>query len=461
MVNTQDTIGILLDVESKELDRTTKKVERLTARLSKLKNPLDSKTFQDLKKVNAQMEVSSKKVQNLQIQTTKMGRAWEISKQGVYGFNGALLSTLFFGMEMQRIFGGAISSIFEGYKKIMPEASSFNILTTRLSANWEFFKFQLADALANSPLFQRLIGFAIGLLQAFQRLPESVKTFIVASMAIAAVIGAFMLYASVIGLGIAGLKDLAAGMKAVGLSITNLPKMPLLAGAAVIAGVALLAKSMNDFHNSSELGAEAGKNMKKNWMDTINSIFSPLMEGLGNTSFEIKNMNEWWLIIGVTVHNMVTIFGALIDMIVAVARIMINFVTMVLRPFANGFKNTMGAIYSLITGDFVGAWDSAKKLVTGIFDGMGTDFMDMVDAMGTGVDNITNKLGNLQGYGPALDAYRAEIEMSTSNAGASGSGGTTVNNTNIMMMTDALANGTITNEQYNAFIEASQFQTGN
>ena len=42
------------------------------------------------------------------------------TSQEVIRFNGNLLSLLFFGMAMKQVFMGALKSIYEGYKKIIP-----------------------------------------------------------------------------------------------------------------------------------------------------------------------------------------------------------------------------------------------------------------------------------------------------------------------------------------------------
>lgn len=164
--------------------------------------------------VNKAIEKSNRLQANNAVKASKAGktivRAFNKASTEVIKFNGNMLSLLFFGMEIKRVFGGALKSIFEGYKKIIPEGHEFNRLTTKLSANWEFFKFQLADALATSPLFQKLVMGAIKAIKYFQNLSETSKLFIVIGLAIMTVVGALLMYIGLISLGISSVINMAA-----------------------------------------------------------------------------------------------------------------------------------------------------------------------------------------------------------------------------------------------------------
>jgi len=65
-------------------------------------------------------------------------------------FNFNFLTFLFAGMMLQRVFGGALRSIIDSYKKMTGMNSEFNKGVLKLNASWNFLKFSIANAL-NSP----------------------------------------------------------------------------------------------------------------------------------------------------------------------------------------------------------------------------------------------------------------------------------------------------------------------
>lgn len=240
---------------------------------------------QDLKTTQKQLETA-----RMDKQIGKVGRALNKSSQAAVVFNGNLLSILFFGMEMQRIFTGALKAIFEGYKSIIPETHKFNIMTTKLSANWEFFKFQLADAFANSKLFQVMIGGAIKLLKVFQALPKWAKFLLVVVTIILAMVGALMLYIGIIGLGVAALINLKIAMGVTGsLTVATFAKMGVAAKAfwasaygpatllVVVIGIVLasIGKLFSKFF------LDEGKEIKGFWRNMLAGGFI-LLAGIGN-----------------------------------------------------------------------------------------------------------------------------------------------------------------------------------
>jgi len=139
--------------------------------------------------------------------------SWNKSAKGVLKFNGNLLGMLFFGMQMKRIFTSALSSIFEGYKKIIPENSKFNTDMTKLNAKWEFFKFQLADAFARSDVFTTLINGASKLLNWFNKLNPTTQKFITISLGLGAALGFIIMSVGALGLGLSSIYNILKGGK--------------------------------------------------------------------------------------------------------------------------------------------------------------------------------------------------------------------------------------------------------
>jgi len=178
--------------------------------LVNFKSKGDSELEKELNKLLKKLE----KLDKEKVKLNKFEKGINKLNAAFIEFNGNMLSLLFFGMEMNRVFTGALKSIFESYKKLIPEQSEFNILTTRLAANWEFFKFQLADVFANSDFFKVLIQYAINLVQWFQQLSPKTKEIVVQFMLWGAVIGFLLEKIAVMWLGLSSLYNILKVMGA-------------------------------------------------------------------------------------------------------------------------------------------------------------------------------------------------------------------------------------------------------
>ncbi len=150
----------------------------------------------------AKLKAYNKQVGILENQFKKTETQLKKTTLAAGGFSAEMLGIMFFGMAMQQLFTGALKSIFEGYKKILPEAHEFVQLTNRLNGEWSFFKFQLADALASSSLFQTLTEALFKVLDVFQNLSPAQKEFIGWMLILGAVVGAFLFIIGQLGLGI-------------------------------------------------------------------------------------------------------------------------------------------------------------------------------------------------------------------------------------------------------------------
>ncbi len=102
----------------------------------------------------------------------KIDETIQKNRRGVIGFG---LAWLFAGMAMKKVFGAALRSIWNTYKEIIDVNDQFFQATQRLNAAWQFFKFTLIDALAQSPMFMSLIETAIQLVNLFGQLSPQAK----------------------------------------------------------------------------------------------------------------------------------------------------------------------------------------------------------------------------------------------------------------------------------------------
>lgn len=109
------------------------------------------------------------------------------------GLLGIGLSILFTGMALKRLTDSALRGIITTMQQVTGDTHEFSVLTNTLSANWEFFKFQLMDALMQSGLFQWFIDKLIGVLNWLQELSPATKRWMVIFLVAGSVIGGAMM----------------------------------------------------------------------------------------------------------------------------------------------------------------------------------------------------------------------------------------------------------------------------
>lgn len=244
---------------------------------------------------------------------------WKKTNDQTFEFNGNMLSLLFFGMEIKRVFGAAFSSIIESYKNIIPEQSEFNRQTTRLNANWEYFKFQLGDVLANSKIFDIFINGSILLIKKFQGLSDETKQFIVVGLGIGVLVGAVLMFVGVVLLGIAAIGNIliglgfieAASLKAFGPAMIARVKTfwatvtsPMAGAVAIIAaGFILSSKIINQWL------VDEGKEIDGFWKNLL-AIVSTFADGLVNIFIlAVAGVINLFLGLGSGIYNTIKIIG--------------------------------------------------------------------------------------------------------------------------------------------------------
>jgi len=231
----------------------------------------------------------------------------KVGQDAIVGFNGALLSLLFLGMQMQRTFTNALKAIFEGYKEAIPEGHKFNAITNELAANWEFFKFQLADALANSPMFERMTEIAVWMLDIFSTMPEPLQRILGYTTAILAAFGTLLFFVGVTGLGLAGLVDSAKTFRNVigGITFAAFAAFAMKI-AKIVAALAVLNGTLIKFWRETQQGEEQLNSMKSAGTEIINNFLAPFRNLLGDTIPVMGNFGEVGVYIGAVVGNALT-----------------------------------------------------------------------------------------------------------------------------------------------------------
>ncbi len=204
-----------LDKTLLKLNTTLKKFSSSVAFMTRkmtISNNTVSNSSKHLMKLRRQMK-------KLKQATKSTGKTFEKTKKKME-FDGDAMGIMFFGMAIQKWAVGGLTAMFESYKKIIPESSEFNRQTTVMSANWELFKFQLADALTKSPMFQVMTQKLISMLKTFQALSPETKKWIGYLTAGMAVLGGSMFIFGTMTLGIKSvigkLMSLGGAFEAVG-----------------------------------------------------------------------------------------------------------------------------------------------------------------------------------------------------------------------------------------------------
>lgn len=216
LINTQKQFVGLTKTKN-TVDQLRDSIAKTKVRIAE-KNRALQKSKKEYSLVNKQLNDFNKNLidtgQHLTPVERFLNQGFRDARQPLLQFNGDLLSLMFLGMSMQGVFQGALSAIFNGYKDVIPENSKFNREMTKLTANWEFFKFQLADAFVQSKVFDVLINGANSLLTSFQSLSPQMQQFIVLGLGIGTVFAFILTWVSLIGLGIASWINLFKGAKA-------------------------------------------------------------------------------------------------------------------------------------------------------------------------------------------------------------------------------------------------------
>lgn len=100
-------------------------------------------------------------------------------RKAAWRFDMNLLTLMFGFMALNRVVSQFGRSAITTYQKANEDTQGLGKVTWELQAAWEFLKYSLVDALSQSGLFQMLVKWIIQIVQWFNKLPQSFKSFIV------------------------------------------------------------------------------------------------------------------------------------------------------------------------------------------------------------------------------------------------------------------------------------------
>lgn len=198
----------------------------------KIKTFFEDSAFRKLSKRVKQAQIETQKLneQSSRISQT-LGAPMKEVQQEVKKATGELkrfrfewLSVLFFGMAIQRAFGGILRASFRTWSAVTEGTSQAGGAMGQLTAAWEFFKYSLFDALLNSGLFQGFVSMVLKLVEWWSDLSVKTKSWIANLLIIGAIIGTFMFVFATIALGIDGISLLLFGQRATWQGIFSIVK---------------------------------------------------------------------------------------------------------------------------------------------------------------------------------------------------------------------------------------------
>jgi len=137
-------------------------------------------------------DMSTKKTISLATAADRVNQSLGRGVAKVRTFDMRLLSLMFGGMALKRLFGGMLRSIVNTFVKAEDNTSGLGKATVRLSASWEFLKFSIMDAL-NTDFFLGMIDAVINIIDWFSQLGDTAKQALLGIMAGMFLLGAIMM----------------------------------------------------------------------------------------------------------------------------------------------------------------------------------------------------------------------------------------------------------------------------
>lgn len=140
------------------------------------------------KELLAQKVSAENKKHQLSLDKMRTNQQQRLTHQ-THRFKMEYLGIMFAGMQVQRVMGRYLRSMFTAFNSVFEETSALEKQTNRISAAWQFFQFRLMEALTQSSLFRNIVDILVNVIDSFARLDKEVRMGIVATIAAAFVAG--------------------------------------------------------------------------------------------------------------------------------------------------------------------------------------------------------------------------------------------------------------------------------
>jgi phage-related minor tail protein len=254
-------------------------------------------------------------------------------------FDEAALGVMFFGMQIQRIFGGIIRSGISTFNKVHNQLESTTTATNRLSGAWKFLKFNIGEAM------QPLMAFLFPIVEGIARWVEEHEKLTRWILITGAAVGALLMAYGSLKLGIGAVIDMFG-------KFTTLIQ-PLMQAVASLGGVfsGVVATIGAIIAVFIAIGAAIATN-KTVWDSFNNDVLGPIWEnfksllktlGLGNV-----NLNDILWALKAAADVVATGFAVIGAIVIAV--------------FGSAIQVAISGISSFISA-LQGLWDSLKSVI--------------------------------------------------------------------------------------------------
>jgi hypothetical protein len=164
---------------------------------------------QGFERLNYGADAARKHATKMFADMDKKAKSMKMSLMGV-GFG-----LLFQGMAIQRFFGGLARSMIETYSLAMGQNSTFANGINMLSGAWEFLKFSIMDALAETGMLDWVIEKVIGLVNWFGTLSPTARVAIGVMVAMGVVLGTVSVIAGQFALSLLAMIEVVSLVKAI------------------------------------------------------------------------------------------------------------------------------------------------------------------------------------------------------------------------------------------------------
>jgi hypothetical protein len=164
MANNIDIRLKVIEENTKAISQTSRDLRDLNDRVGKYADMGAKQTYQQKAAIRQERVMHRERVialkEEMNLAKKSLAEQTSNAKKLSNIMLGLGFNLLFTGMAVQRLADGALRAIINTYSNAIGQTGEFNILTNRLAASWEYFKFSIVDALMQSGLLQTFLGWA-------------------------------------------------------------------------------------------------------------------------------------------------------------------------------------------------------------------------------------------------------------------------------------------------------------
>ncbi len=367
-----------------------------------------SKVNEGLGVMKNQMNISDKSFDKMGMSAKKMSK----------GFDMSMLSIMFFGMFLQRVFGGIFSQMLNTFKMIdkkgtMPLTRSLN----KMQAAFQFLSFRIMQSMA--PILMQIIDLVVNLVEWFAALPDGILSNIGLAVGALAALGTALFVIGTLGLGLPqvitklgvafhNLKNYGLGIVGVFKNIGTIFGVGGIAGGVLGAAVAL-AGLIGWFYVLNDVMKNGGKYAAQ-FSHNVGIAFGEVDKDIKVSSEAIfRNQRDWqsWSVfIPMAVSMMVNSVVQLFSVLVAAIETAVSSIAIMLGSLAKG-------LVQFFSGDFVGAGET----FSGGTKSIEVQFGQFADSIKSSTQDVMSEWDNLS---MAQRDYARETERLLGNTYKSG-----------------------------------------